>query len=68
MLGGHEVVAFDRDPESVKQLGAEGAIPAASLEEAASYLKAPQIFWLMLPAGEPTEETVVALGDNRGGE
>jgi 6-phosphogluconate dehydrogenase len=61
MLGGHEVVAFDRNPDSVRQLSADGASPAASLEEAASHLEAPQIFWLMLPAGEATEETVAAL-------
>ncbi len=34
---------------------------AASLEDAASQLEAPRIFWLMLPAGAPTEETVAAL-------
>ena len=35
MLGGHQVVAFDRNPDSVNQLKAEGAIPAVSLEDAA---------------------------------
>lgn len=61
MRGGHEVVGFDREPESVSQLVAEGAVGAASLEEAASHLASPRIFWVMLPAGAPTEETVVAL-------
>jgi 6-phosphogluconate dehydrogenase len=61
MLGGHEVVGFDRDPASVRQLVADGALGAASLEEAASHLASPRIFWVMLPAGAPTEETIAAL-------
>jgi 6-phosphogluconate dehydrogenase len=61
MRGGHEVVTFDRNSDSVRQLAEEGAIAAGSLEEAASHLEAPRIFWLMLPAGGPTEETVAAL-------
>src|SRR6476620_9066640 len=61
MRGGHEVVTFDRNSDSVRDLAAEGAIGAGSLEEAASRLEAPRIFWLMLPAGGPTEETVAAL-------
>jgi len=61
MRGGHEVVAFDRNQDNVRQLASEGAIPAGSLEETASLLQAPRIFWLMLPAGAPTEETVATL-------
>ena len=61
MRGGHEVVAFDRNQENVRQLVSEGATGAASLEEVASLLQPPRIFWLMLPAGAPTEETVAAL-------
>ena len=61
MRGGHEVVGFDRDPANVQQLVGDGAISAASLEEAASRLDAPRIFWLMLPAGAPTEDTVATL-------
>ena len=61
MRGGHEVVAFDRDPANVSQLQSEGATAANSLEETASLLEAPRIFWLMVPAGAPTEDTVTAL-------
>jgi 6-phosphogluconate dehydrogenase len=61
MRGGHEVVGFDRDAASVSQLVADGGIGAGSLEEAAAQLPAPRIFWIMLPAGAPTEETVAAL-------
>jgi 6-phosphogluconate dehydrogenase len=61
MAGGHEVVGFDRDPDSVSKLVADGAIGASSLEEAASHLASPRIFWVMLPAGTPTEDTIAAL-------
>jgi 6-phosphogluconate dehydrogenase len=61
MRGGHKVVAFDRNPDNVRQLASEGAVAAGSLEEAASLLEPPRIFWVMLPAGEPTEETVATL-------
>jgi 6-phosphogluconate dehydrogenase len=61
MRGGHQIVAFDRNPDNVAQLAAEGAIGASSLEDAAGKLGAPRIFWLMLPAGAATEDTVAAL-------
>ena len=61
MRGGHEVVAFDRNAENVRELAAEGASPASSLEDTAAQLGAPRIIWLMLPAGAATEETVTAL-------
>ena len=61
MRGGHEVVGFDRDAAGVAALAADGATGAASLEELAAKLEAPRIFWVMVPAGAPTEETVAAL-------
>ena len=61
MRGGHEVVGFDRDQESVRKLAEEGAAGAASLEELAAKLESPRIFWVMVPAGAPTEESVAAL-------
>jgi 6-phosphogluconate dehydrogenase len=63
MAGGHEIVAFDRDGEAVRKLAADGAVAASSLEEVRSKLDAPRVFWVMLPAGGPTEETVAALRD-----
>jgi 6-phosphogluconate dehydrogenase len=61
MRGGHQVVAFDRNPDAVRELEAEGATGVSSLEDAATQLQAPRVFWLMLPAGGPTEDTVAAL-------
>ncbi len=63
MKGGHEIVAFDRDAKAVQELAAEGATAAASLEEVARKLEGPRIFWVMLPAGAPTEGTIKTLID-----
>src|SRR5258708_5617615 len=61
MQSGHEVVAFDLNSASVEQLADEGAIGAKSLEEVAAKLDAPRVFWVMLPAGGPTESTIATL-------
>jgi 6-phosphogluconate dehydrogenase len=62
MLGAHEIIAFDRNEKNVAELAGEGAIAAASLEEvAAKFEGGPRIFWVMLPAGEPTESTIEAI-------
>jgi 6-phosphogluconate dehydrogenase len=61
MRGGHEVVGFDRDPAGVEALVKDGATGAASLDELAAKLDAPRIFWVMVPAGAPTESTVAEL-------
>ncbi|AKH18862.1 MULTISPECIES: phosphogluconate dehydrogenase (NAD(+)-dependent, decarboxylating) [Sphingomonadaceae] len=61
MRGGHEIVAFDRNAPAVAELAGEGATAAASLEEVADKLESPRIFWVMLPAGPPTESTIATL-------
>jgi len=61
MRGGHQVVAYDRNQDSVRELAGEGATGVASLAEVVAALDAPRIFWVMLPAGAPTEETIAAL-------
>ncbi len=58
---GHEVIAYDRDQNTVETLAGDGATAAGSLEDVAHKLSSPRIFWVMLPAGPPTEQTVNAL-------
>jgi len=56
------VVGHNRSPEIVATLAEEeGLTPAASLHEAVEQLPAPRIVWLMLPAGNATEQTLHAL-------
>ncbi|AMK22954.1 MULTISPECIES: phosphogluconate dehydrogenase (NAD(+)-dependent, decarboxylating) [Sphingomonadaceae] len=59
--GGHEVVVFDQYAPAIEELTKEGAIPSGSLDEVAGKLEGPRIFWVMLPAGAPTESTIEAL-------
>ena len=63
MRGGHEAVAFDLNPERARELAAEGAVPAVSLDELIAALPAPRTVWLMVPAGEPTEQMVMAVAE-----
>jgi 6-phosphogluconate dehydrogenase len=63
MRDGHECVVFDLNPENVKGLASEGAKGTASLEDFVSQLQRPRVAWVMVPAGEPTERTVMALAE-----
>ena len=58
---GHEVVAYDRTREVTDNAAKEGAIPAYSLEELAQKLTPPRGVWMMVPAGEPVDQTIAAL-------
>ena len=55
---GHEVVAFDRNPAAVAEIVKHGGIAASSFEKIAELLPSPAIYWIMLPAGEITEDTI----------
>jgi 6-phosphogluconate dehydrogenase len=61
MRAGHGGVVYDRSAESVASLAAEGAAGSASLEEFVGKLQKPRAAWIMVPAGAPTEATVVEL-------
>ena len=63
LAGGHRVVAFDRSADAVAAAVKGGATGAASLAELVAALPAPRAVWVMVPAGDPTESTVRALGD-----
>ncbi|OGI50874.1 MAG: 6-phosphogluconate dehydrogenase (decarboxylating) [Candidatus Muproteobacteria bacterium RIFCSPHIGHO2_01_60_12] len=60
--GGVEVVAWNRDAKVTRDLAKEtGLKAAASLEALISQLKSPRIVWLMLPAGEVTQQHIDKL-------
>ncbi|MFZ0789157.1 MAG: decarboxylating 6-phosphogluconate dehydrogenase [Chromatiaceae bacterium] len=48
--GGHECVVYNRSPQPVAALAAEGAVGAASLAELVDRLAPPRAIWLMVPA------------------
>ncbi|OLZ09912.1 phosphogluconate dehydrogenase (NAD(+)-dependent, decarboxylating) [Sulfobacillus thermosulfidooxidans] len=62
VLGGHEVVAYDRNPEVVKELQEENDIQgASSIPELVNLLEPQRVVWMMVPAGDPTEQTLETL-------
>jgi 6-phosphogluconate dehydrogenase len=61
--GGHEVAVFDLNAEAVQKVAEAGASPAGSLAELAGALQAPRVVWVMVPAGDPTEQTLHSLAD-----
>ena len=63
MRAGHECVVFDLNPDNVKTLAAEGATGAESMDDFVSKLSKPRAAWVMVPAGNPTEQTVKALAE-----
>lgn len=62
MKDGHEIVGFNLTPRVTKEMAEDdGLIPAFSIEEAVEKLSSPKVVWIMVPAGDPTEDTIVAL-------
>jgi 6-phosphogluconate dehydrogenase len=56
--GGHRCVVYDLRADRRRELEIEGAVGARDLEEVARLLRPPRAVWVMLPAGDPTEEVV----------
>ena len=59
--GGHRVVTYDRSAEAVSASQSQGAVGASSLEDLVSSLSPPRAVWVMVPAGQPTEDTIDSL-------
>lgn len=60
--GGHELAAFDRNPQAVAAVAATGVTGCSSLVDLVKALRPPRNVWVMLPAGAPTNDTVTELG------
>ena len=59
--GGHEMVVYDRNAQAVSEAVHGGAKGSASLEEMISMLSKPRAVWMMVPSGDPVEETINML-------
>ena len=53
-LGGHEVIGYDRNPEVSE---------VATLSDLVERLSPPRVTWVMVPSGDPTEETIAELSN-----
>ncbi|KRL30559.1 6-phosphogluconate dehydrogenase-like protein [Companilactobacillus paralimentarius DSM 13238 = JCM 10415] len=60
---GNEVVAFDLNDAARNDASTLGAQVEQTLEDAVKQLQAPRIVWVMLPAGNPTNETIDKLSE-----
>jgi 6-phosphogluconate dehydrogenase len=58
---GHDVVAFDLSADARDAVAAKGARPAATLAELVAGLDVPRVVWVMVPAGDPTTQTIDTL-------
>jgi 6-phosphogluconate dehydrogenase len=58
--GGHRVLVYNRTMEKAAELGRQEHNVAVmkSLKEMATYMAAPRTVWLMVPAGDATEEMI----------
>lgn len=63
LRGGHRVVAFDLNEDAIQAMEADGAEGARTLEEVGSKLGTPRVAWVMVPSGDPTEQTITQLAD-----
>jgi len=58
---GHKVVGFDFNAEAVKRLTDAGSTGVSSLEDLVKNLSAPCAIWIMVPSGDPVDETIAKL-------
>ncbi len=59
--GGHEIVAYAHSESSIRTAEEKGASGAGSLEDIVNGLNSPRVIWLMVPAGDATEESIKGL-------
>jgi 6-phosphogluconate dehydrogenase len=64
LKAGHRMIAYDQSAEVVQSKVSEGAIGAGSLRElVGKFSEKPRIVWVMVPAGDPTSQTIAQLAD-----
>jgi 6-phosphogluconate dehydrogenase len=61
LRGGHSVVVYDRGADVVQKYAKLGGAPAKSLADVVKQLSAPRVIWIMVPAGDPVDQTIAEL-------
>ena len=59
--GGHKVVGFDFSKDATAKLTAQGSTGVDSLEDLVKNLQTPRAIWIMVPAGDPVDQTIEKL-------
>jgi len=57
----HDVVGFDLSEDAVQEIQAAGAGGATSLDALVDRLAPPRVLWMMVPAGDPVDQTIDTL-------
>jgi 6-phosphogluconate dehydrogenase len=58
---GHRVISYDRSAEAIQRVVDKGAAGAHSLADLIKQLAAPRTIWLMVPSGDPVDQTIEQL-------
>jgi 6-phosphogluconate dehydrogenase len=61
LRAGHQMIVWNRSPGPREAAAAEGAVATTTIPELVSKLTAPRAAWVMLPAGETTENMIHEL-------
>ena len=59
--GGHKVITYDRSAEAIQRVVDKGALGAHSLADFVKQLSLPRAIWLMVPSGDPVDQTIEQL-------
>jgi 6-phosphogluconate dehydrogenase len=60
-LAGHKVVGFDFNKDATAKLTANGSLGVNTLEDLVKNLPAPRAIWIMVPSGDPVDQTIARL-------
>ena len=60
-LGGHQVVGFDFNADAVARLTAGGNLGVSTLDALVQNLKGRRTIWIMVPQGDPVDQTIAKL-------
>jgi 6-phosphogluconate dehydrogenase len=63
LQGGHELVVTDLNADAIASAEQKGALGASDMTTLVGHLTAPRIVWVMVPSGNPTEQTINQLAE-----
>ena len=61
MRNGHKLVVYDRSADAIAKYKGMGATPANDLAAVVGALSTPRVIWIMVPAGDPVDQTIATL-------
>ena len=61
LRGGHRIVGYDRDAAPIARVVEKGATGADSIEKLCAQLHAPRAIWIMVPSGQPVDDTIALI-------